>query len=157
MQPWMRPIALITERWCIDRWWTKVFWCVQTQFFYDCFPAMPGLVQRITVLSLPLSPSSAKVPNHSVMLVKFDQQNGQCCLTRIISLVSNDSFLLNWNIIVHLCEVQTSVHRPQSHMSTNVPTVSNVQNVQRHSHSTYHSHCCIIHGYAHIWCSKQWA
>ena len=53
--------------------------CVSTQtllFYYDCFPAVPRLVQRISVVSLPRSPSDAEQPNHSVIFAQLDQHTG---------------------------------------------------------------------------------
>lgn len=46
-----------------------------TLFYYDCFPTLLGHVHRITVSSLPLSPSTAKQPNHSILFVKPEQHN----------------------------------------------------------------------------------
>lgn len=46
-----------------------------TLLYYDCFPALLGHVHRVTVWSLPRSPSAAKLPNHSVLFVKPEQHN----------------------------------------------------------------------------------
>lgn len=46
----------------------------KVQFYYDCFPVVDGVVQHITVYSLPRAPASAR-PTHSVMFVRRDQQN----------------------------------------------------------------------------------